>query len=123
MIEALLVLTAVTCAGAAAWLLPLVSPESLVIGGWLVTGAGLSLGLPAGAVYHGVLRSCLRANGALPARWWLHPVALHDRLAAAQRARVMRWFLLGGAGFAASLVGCAVVAAGVVLQGVRAGVF
>jgi hypothetical protein len=122
-IEALAVLAAVVLSGIVAWLLPLVSAESLVIAGWLLTTLGLALGLPCGVVYHVVLRSCLRANDALPRRWWVRPAAWHGRLSASQRVRVMRWFYLGGAGFVASVVGCAVVLSGVVLQGVRAGVF
>lgn len=123
MTETLLVLAALLLTSVAAWLLPALSAETLVFGGWLLTAAGLAVGLPTGTAYHVVLRSCLRENGRLPQRWWLNPIALHDLLDAGQRRRVTRWFALGGAGFAASVAGCALVAAGVVLQGFRAGVF
>jgi hypothetical protein len=35
----------------------------------------------------------------------------------------MRWFVAGGAGFVVTIVGCLVVAAGVMIAGFHAGVF
>ena len=58
----------------------------------------------------------LRARGPLPERWWLHPVPLHDRLEDAERRAVLRWFLIGGLGFGVIVIGCGLIAFGVVVQ-------
>ncbi|MFQ5418068.1 MAG: hypothetical protein ACE5FL_13635 [Myxococcota bacterium] len=123
MIEALAVLFVVGFAAAGGLLLPLLSPEWLFRAGWALTFAGLVTGFPTGLWYHVVLRSCLRANDALPRRWWLRPTAHHGTLHDAQRRRVMRWFVAGGAGFTLTIAGCLAVGAGVLLEGFRAGVF
>jgi len=68
------------------------------------------------------LRACLRRAGELPQRWWLQPVALHERLADEERPGVMFWFTVGGAGFGLTMLGCVAVGAGVLLEEWRAGV-
>ena len=88
------------------------APDLVLIGGfWLVVG-GLAFGVPTGLVYHLALRRALRAAGRLPRRWWLHPTALHGALPAAERARVLAWCGAGALGFAATVLGCALVAVG-----------
>jgi hypothetical protein len=59
--------------------------------------------------YHVRLYAALQPRGALPARWWLRPVALHDQLEADERQVVLRWFYAGGAGFFLTAAGCALV--------------
>jgi hypothetical protein len=89
-----------------------VAPDALLLGGFWVTAAGLAVGLPTGFAYHLALRRSLRSAGRLPARWWLHPTALHGALPDADRARVLAWCGVGAAGFAVSLLGCSLVALG-----------
>jgi hypothetical protein len=122
-VEALLVLAGVALLALAGFGLPLLPAESLVAAGAACAALGLLLGLPTGLLYHLRLRAALRARGELPGRWWLRPVALHGRLRSAERRGVLAWFYAGGAGFGLALLGCALVVAGVLLAGFRAGVF
>jgi hypothetical protein len=115
-IEALLVLAGVVLLAGAGLVAPLVSPESVVAVGLACTAAGMAFGVPTGLWYHVRLRACLAVRGELPERWWLRPVALHGRLRPAERPAVMRWFYAGGLGFLLTVLGCAVVVLGVVLQ-------
>ena len=112
---------ALLCAAGLA--LPLLAAETVVVAGVVCALGGLLVGVPTGLWYHVKLRAALSARGQLPERWWLRPVALHPRLAAEERGVVLLWFYAGGAGFASSVVGCALVVAGVLLEGFRAGVF
>ncbi len=123
MIEALLVLASVAGLALLGLVAPLVSGAWLVEAGWVCTAVGLLVGAPTGFWYHVKLRSTLRVSGRPPERWWLHPVAHHDRLPPEARPSVMLWFRLGGLGFAVAVLGCALVGGGVVLEGLRAGVF
>jgi hypothetical protein len=88
------------------------APDALLVGGFWVALGGLAFGVPTGFVYHLALRRSLLAAGRLPARWWLHPTALHDELPSADRRRVLAWCGAGAAGFAATVLGCALVALG-----------
>jgi len=121
-LEALLVFAAVGVLAAAGLVLPLVPAEWIVGCGGAFTAAGMLLGVPTGFWYHVKLRAVLVRHGELPARWWLRPVALHDRLGPGDRPGVMRWFYVGGVGFALTVLGCGTVALGVVMQAFRAGV-
>jgi hypothetical protein len=121
MTETLWVLVAVSLAFAVGVVGPLLSSESLIRAGWLCTAAGLVLGVPTGFWYHVVLRSCLRGRGPLPHRWWLRPNDHHAGLAPSERARVLFWFRLGGAGFALTILGCVLVAASLLVLGLHAG--
>ena len=123
MIEALIVLLGVGLLAALGLVAPLLPSEWVIRAGWLCAGLGLLLGVPTGLWYHVRLRASLLRNGRLARRWWLRPSSLHDRLDAEDRPSVMLWFTLGGAGFLVTLLGCLLVGAGVVLEGVRAGVF
>lgn len=89
-----------------------VAPDALLLGGAWIVAAGLALGVPTGFVYHVALRRSLRAAGCLPARWWLRPTALHSELPPADRSRVLAWCGAGAAGFAITVLGCALVALG-----------
>ena len=88
------------------------APDALLVGGFWTALAGLAFSVPTGLVYHLALRRALRAAGRLPARWWLRPTALHGELPDADRFAVLAWCAAGAAGFAASLLGCALVALG-----------
>lgn len=123
MIETLLVLLGVGLAALLGLVAPLVPSEWLVRAGWSCTAAGLALGVPTGLWYHLRLRAFLRGDARLPRGWWLRPASLHERLRPEERAPVLRWFRLGGAGFGLAVVGCALIGGGVVLEGLRAGVF
>jgi len=74
------------------------------------TVAGLALGVPTGFWYHVALA---RSLSPAPPRWWLRPVALHARLDAAGRRRVMPWFYAGAVGFVITVFGLVLVAVGV----------
>jgi hypothetical protein len=95
--------------GALAVLL-VVGPPSLVVAGFWLAAVGLAFGVPTGLVYHLALRRALGAAGLLPARWWLHPTALHGEIPAGDRARVLAWCYVGAAGFLVTVLGCALVA-------------
>ncbi|HEX5660086.1 MAG TPA: hypothetical protein VFX59_22980 [Polyangiales bacterium] len=65
----------------------------------VLVGLGSLFGLPCGIWYHVVLRRELLVRGDLPRGWLWQPTHQHQRLDDAARARVRRWFVLGGAGF------------------------
>lgn len=112
MIEALWVLGVLVVligGGTASVTLP---PEWLMVGGAVAVAVGSLVGVPAGAYYHVVLRRQLLHYGALPERWWLHPVRLHDTLTPQERRTFMPWFFIGGAGFVLILAGAASVGLG-----------
>ena len=112
MIEALLVVVSVAALSAGAWAWTSVpAPALLAAGAWLV-GGGLAFGLPTGLVYHVALRRSLLAVGALPRRWWLHPLSLHPRLPDDAAPRVLLWCRLGALGCGIAFLGCAVFALG-----------
>jgi hypothetical protein len=121
--EALLVLFGVGLLAVAGIALPLVPSQAVVMTGAVGIAGGLLLGVPAGFWYHVRLYACLRARGPVPEGWWLRPVALHARLAPEERAGVLLWFYAGGLGFLVTVLGCALVVGGVILEGFRAGVF
>ena len=123
MVEVLLVLLGVGLLSALGLVAPLLPSEWVIRAGWLCTLSGLLLGVPTGFWYHVRLRASLLRKGRLSRRWWLRPSSLHDRLDPEDQPAVMLWFTLGGAGFAMTILGCLLVGAGVVLEGVRAGVF
>ncbi len=123
MIEALLVLFGVGLLSALGLVAPLLASEWVIQAGWLCALAGLLLGVPTGFWYHVRLRASLLRSGRLARHWWLRPSSLHDRLDPEDRPAVMLWFTLGGAGFLVTVLGCVLVGAGVVLEGIRAGVF
>lgn len=102
-----LALLAALCAGGAALL---AAPDALLVGGAWLTAAGLAFGVPTGLVYHLALRRALLGAGVLPARWWLHPTALHDAIPAPARRRVLAWCGAGAAGFLVTVLGCVLVA-------------
>jgi hypothetical protein len=112
MIEALWVFGAVAllvAAGTASVVLP---PEWLIFGGMIAMAVGSVFGFPTGFYYHVRLRRELLRIGALPERWWLHPVRHHDLLEADALRRVTPWFYVGGAGFVLILAGAASVGLG-----------
>lgn len=86
--------------------------------GWLLAAGitlaalGLLVGVPTGLVYHVRLRAVLAHAGALPARWWLHPTRLHERIDQARRRYVMWPFHAGAAGFLAIIIGCGLAVVG-----------
>jgi hypothetical protein len=85
----------------------------LMAAGLVGVAVGMIAGVPAGLMYHVRLHAALAALGELPPRWWLRPTSFHDRLDSDQRARVMRWFYAGGAGFGFVVLGCILVLAGI----------
>jgi hypothetical protein len=119
MLESILVLGALALLALGAWVAPLLPLESVVGLGWVVTAAGLLLGLPAGLAYHLRLRASLLRAGELPPRWWLRPTALHRQLDSAARPAVLLWFRIGGVAALAAFVGCALIGAAVLLALLR----
>jgi len=114
-VEAFIVFAAVALLAGAGLVAPSVQPELVTGSGMAVAGLGLVLGLPTGLLYHVKLRQSLLARRALPARWWLRPVSLHERIPPEDRRGVLVWFYLGGAGFAATVAGCLIASLGVAL--------
>lgn len=79
--------------------------ETLILAGLGLAAIGFGYGIPTAIVYHWRLYRSLSACGRLPARWWLQPTALHDRIPAPDRAGVFVWGALGGSGFGMILLG------------------
>ena len=115
MLEAVAVLVGVALLAALGLALPLLAPETVLGAGIALTLLGLVVGVPTGLVYHLRLRAVLLARAALPRRWWIHPTGLHAQLRAGERRSVLPWFAAGGAGFAATVLGCTLVALGAAL--------
>ncbi len=88
--------------------------EYLFGGGWILVVVGLALGVPTGFWYHVLLYRRLSPKGRLPRGWFWHPVNLHDRLTADERAEVLVWFFLGGVGFVIAIGGALLVGVGLV---------
>jgi len=79
--------------------------ESLILAGVGLAAAGFAFGIPTAIVYHWRLYRSLTDCGRLPARWWLQPTSLHDRIPSQDRAGVLFWGAVGGAGFAVIVLG------------------
>jgi len=107
--ETLIALAALVVLCAIGWLVPILPLEWVLSAGIGCVALGMLLGVPTGFWYHVRLYRALRAHGPLPARWWLRPTALHADLSGPERAAVLRWFYLGGAGFLLTAAGCACV--------------
>jgi hypothetical protein len=116
MVEALLVFGGVGLLALLGLVAPTLDPLTLLLCGAAITSFGLVAGVPTGFWYHVVLYRCLRPRGPLPARWWVHPVALHGMLLPSERPQVLRWFFAGGVGFVFVVIGCVVVITSVALQ-------
>lgn len=116
MLEAWIALGLVAALGACAAALA-AAPDALLLGGAGLAAAGLAFGVPTGLAYHLALRRSLRAAGPLPPRWWWRPTALHGELPGADRRRVLAWCSAGAAGFATTVLGCALVALGALRAG------
>lgn len=71
---------------------------------------GALVGIPAGLVYHAHLWRALRRDGKPTDGFWLNPMRLHDKLAAADLPLIQRWFAIGVFGFAATMLGGLAVA-------------
>ncbi len=123
MLEGLLVFALVGVLAAASFLMPLISAELVITAGIGCIAAGLMLGVPTGLWYHVKLRAALLRRDALPEHWWLQPAALHGKLAPVDRTGVLPWFYAGALGFVATVLGCAIVVMGVLLEAHRAGLW
>jgi hypothetical protein len=80
--------------------------------GLALLALGMAVGVPAGFWYHVLLYRLLKPRAALEAGWWLRPFSLHGALTDAERALVVRWSYIGGAGFVAAILGCVLVGVG-----------
>lgn len=78
--------------------------QSFQLGLW-VTLAGCVVGLPAGAIYHGLLYRALRPFGPLPKGWYWRAIALNDTAPRVLRRAIWAWCGLGGLGFFAIMLG------------------
>ncbi len=119
MVETLIALCSLVVLLLLGWLGPLVPLEWILWAGVVCTTLGMAIGVPTGVWYHVKLYAALRPRGALPERWWLHPVALHDRLDPEDRPQVLRWFYTGGVGFVVTALGCGLVMLAVALAALR----
>ena len=86
-------------------------PAMLMVG-TVTTAVGLVFGVGTGLWYHIALARVVSATRALPARWWLRPVELHEWLEPASHRRVMPWFYAGAVGFVITVVGLVLIALG-----------
>jgi hypothetical protein len=86
---------------------------TFVLAGVALMALGFVVGVPTGVYYHVVLYRCLAPRGPLPRGWLWSPVRLHTQLFEHERRAVMRWFYLGGSGFALIVLGGALVGLGV----------
>lgn len=68
---------------------------------------GFLFGVPAGLVFHLVLRRELLRVGALPRGWYWHPQRHTGPLQPAALRRIRPWFLLGAGGFVLIIAGFA----------------
>ncbi len=114
-IELLIVVGVVAVLALGGLAVSLLSGQVLLLAGAGCIAFGIVLGVPTGAWYHVVLHRTLRRRGPLPPRWWVHPSGLHERLEPAERAVVLAWFKVGGAGFGLVMLGCAAVVGGLLL--------
>lgn len=113
MLEVALALGLFGVLAAAATISFTVAWTQLFVGGLVVTAIGLLVGVPTGILYHVTLARALANKGGLPRLFWLRPTALHGRLGADERRPILRWFSLGALGFGLTIVGCLLLAAGV----------
>jgi hypothetical protein len=93
-----------------AWAWTSLSLEVLLAAGLWAVAVGLGLGLPTGLVYHLALRRSLAAEGRLPPRWWLRPIALHPLLPDRDHAHVLFWCRVAGGFGGIAFLGCAIFA-------------
>jgi hypothetical protein len=86
--------------------------ENLIFAGLGFAAIGFAYGIPTAVVYHYRLYRSLLACDRLPARWWLQPTSLHDRIPRQDRAGVFIWGAIGGSGFVSILVGIVLTSLG-----------
>ena len=110
--EAALVAAGLAALSGGVWAWDALAPEALLVAGLGLVAAGLGFGLPTGLLYHLALRRSLARAGCLPARWWLHPIALHPLVPAEDAFRVALWCRLGALGCAVAFLGCSVFGLG-----------
>ncbi len=82
--------------------------QAVGTGLWLV-GVGLSVGIPAGVVYHVLLHKELRRAGHVPRDWIWRPTELNSTLSDYGRRRVMPACWIGAAGCGLAFFGLAVL--------------
>ena len=99
MLEMMLALGLLGFVSAALWVFFWLPWAWLVVLGGLASFVGMVVGIPAALRYHLLLYRALRVRGQVPAGWWVSPQKLHATLDEPQRARVLPWWWLGGAGF------------------------
>lgn len=85
------------------------SALDLLVAGIALTAVGAALSAVGALGYHLALLHTLGRRGALPRGWVWQPTHLHRLLRPDERARVLPWFTLGAAGFAAVVLGGLVV--------------
>lgn len=115
--EIALVVVALLGVGLIGLLATAVTPDVMTLIGLWSLALGLTTGVPSGLWYHVVLYRTLAKKMVLPARWWMSPGDLHPKLAGDELARIRPWFLVGGTGFAFSVVGGIAAIAGLLLAG------
>jgi hypothetical protein len=115
MLELALVVTALMAVAFVGIASAIVTPGLLAAVGFGILLLGLLLGLPTGFWYHVVLYRFVSAKMALPRSWWLSPSMLHIHLTGAERRRIKPWYLVGGVGFALSVLGGVVAIAGLLM--------
>ena len=92
-----------------AWIPQALAPQTLFFTSLSLVLLGLLFGIPSGLMYHLRLIQRLRRRIQPGARWWLHPVSLHQHLSDADRRQVMPWFYIGASSMMVILLGCALL--------------
>ena len=87
--------------------------QTLLTLGLVLLGLGTLGSFPSSVLYHVRLHRSLAPRGALPRRWWLSPIRLHERLDPAGRAAVLPWFYVGAASFVLAVLGGVLALAGI----------
>jgi hypothetical protein len=96
----------------AVWVTPW---ESLYEAGIGLTVLGFVVGVPTGFIYHVRLYQVLHPRGELPKGWYWSPIQYNRRLHPDERARVMSWCYVGGAGFGVICLGLLTMVAGIAM--------
>lgn len=94
--------------------LALVPVMTLIWTGSVVMGVGFVFGTSTALVYHLRLYRTLEARGDIPRDWIWKPHHHHTSLTETEKAYVLPWWFMGGAGFVLVVLGGVVGGVGVV---------
>jgi len=117
MLEIALAALAIALMGFSGSLAPMITSSLMTVVGIATLCLGLIVGVPAGFWYHVILYRFVSKKIPVPGQWWIAPARLHRHLTEAEERRIEPWYLIGGVGFALSVVGGVVAIAGLLARG------